>query len=162
MKAYKIRVNNEDHSKAVQDWLFEEGYRWVMGEGDSYKHTKFSHLYAERGGYILCGNVEDCFLRDPNEELDMSHLDPHLCNPHLCKSESHHLGDVALLISILKEYYNEYQYALSRVERWREIAERDDIGDIALEEWKETAEKWHKDYLKAVELLCKQSVGGVK
>ena len=93
MKAIKIRINNPDHSHAVQEWLFRKGYKWA-GSGphaDRKTYAKFMFTGTNVEGVISAignenqpklANAADLeyFEHDPREEVDLSYLDPHLCS----------------------------------------------------------------------------------
>lgn len=61
----KIRVQDEDHSKRIQDALFDEGYTWSGNGRRVYQHTKEPALYAEEGTggdkYALFGSIGTFF-----------------------------------------------------------------------------------------------------
>lgn len=71
MKKFKIKIHNEDHSKAVQDRLFDLGYSW-------YTKGEYQHLYAtcflcENMRLMVC-NDEKGFVKDPLQELTLDDL----------------------------------------------------------------------------------------
>lgn len=47
----KIRIENEEHSKKVQDALFDEGFSWSASGIRDYKHTHCPSLCAEVGNH---------------------------------------------------------------------------------------------------------------
>lgn len=82
-KKMKMRINNSDHSKAVQEWLFEQGYQWG-GSYEGLQKTDKTLLYtgvADENtiGYGYC---EEFFSSHHNEEVNVQHLDPHLYTVH--------------------------------------------------------------------------------
>lgn len=79
MKAMKMKINNPDHSKAVQEWLFEQGYEWDDLSLDYPQFVEAPYLYTEDGS-ILYGDTAKGFVEDRSEEIDVSHLDPHIEN----------------------------------------------------------------------------------
>ena len=76
-RAMKFRVNNPEHSRVVQQVLFDLGYGWFIG-GKSVDHTNVPHIYAESTGVILNGEADGFFITDPGHEIDVSWMDPHL------------------------------------------------------------------------------------
>lgn len=79
----KIRVNNPDHSKAIQEWLFERGCEWRV-QDTIVKLTDSPFLYVGSSGEdyeITHGVTWEVFAKNPNEELALQHLDPHLQKP---------------------------------------------------------------------------------
>lgn len=84
-KKMKMRINNPEHSKAVQEWLFEQGYSW--GDGKRIKYTDSNYLFtnAHNNMGITHTNDEEEFKNIAYEEINVQHLDPHLYSVH--KSE---------------------------------------------------------------------------
>jgi hypothetical protein len=50
---YKVRIKNEEHSKRMQEWGLENGFKW-RGYETNVKHLDKSFLYFEKG-YIKYG-----------------------------------------------------------------------------------------------------------
>lgn len=72
MQDLKIRVNNEDESKEVQELFFELGFVWHCG-GSVIKNTdkKFLHLYNNKLFFGACGSD---FLEDDSKEITVPEL----------------------------------------------------------------------------------------
>ncbi len=71
MKAMKFRVENEQHSKAIQEALFGLGYHWnsYMNHMDqNVMNTSSEFLYCYEDGRITCGFEVDWFKSHTNEE----------------------------------------------------------------------------------------------
>lgn len=66
-KAMKFRVNNEEHSRQVQEKLFEMGYRW-WGAGPNVSHTGDPFIYTRKDGLLSAGNSESFFREHENTE----------------------------------------------------------------------------------------------
>jgi len=81
-KKMKMRINNPDHSKAVQEWLFDQGYAWFQRNNNTVQYPNRPYLYTTGGGELRCGSgghwTEESFVRDCRGEVDVQHLDPHL------------------------------------------------------------------------------------
>ena len=59
-KAMKFRVDNEEHSRQIQEALFDLGYRWYGGVSSvQYTHNKF--LFTDADGGVRRSDVEDHF-----------------------------------------------------------------------------------------------------
>lgn len=97
-KKMKMRINNPDHSKAVQEWLFDQGYKWA---GDSnIQHTDKDFLFTgtwNPKGVSYSTNDTNTFQDSKATEVNLQHLDPHLyhrsvspCNPAI---KSYHAKD---------------------------------------------------------------------
>lgn len=56
----KIRVASEEISVAIQEHLFEQGYRW-SSSGTKTAHTGSPYLYAKENGSITYGYDHDLF-----------------------------------------------------------------------------------------------------
>lgn len=69
-KAMKIRIKDEEHSRLVQEALFEMGYKWMLS-GEGAKYTNEPYVFAESDGTILhCDDIR-FFLRDAAEEVEL-------------------------------------------------------------------------------------------
>ena len=83
-KKMKMRINNPDHSKAVQEWLFEQGYEWSGNIPKQIQKTEATFLFT--GTYsplsITSSFQVDSFHNNEGTETDISHLDPHLYKVH--------------------------------------------------------------------------------
>lgn len=69
-KAMKIRIKDEQHSRLVQETLFEAGYRWSYGN-EEFRHTDKAFIYTEDNGYLLHGNLIGGFNADKSEEVEL-------------------------------------------------------------------------------------------
>lgn len=80
LKKMKMRINNPDHSKAVQEWLFEQGYKWSgLGVQD---YVRFLFINSHENREITYTPNEEYFERQDCEEINVQHLDPHLHIAH--------------------------------------------------------------------------------
>lgn len=53
LKNYKTRVQDEEHSKKVQEEFYRLGYNWSMNyENEKYLHTEMPFLFARDNGWI--------------------------------------------------------------------------------------------------------------
>jgi hypothetical protein len=59
-KNMKFRVSSPEHSKEIQEALFEMGYKWFSG-GEVVLHTEYNFLYTCDDGFITYRNVERNF-----------------------------------------------------------------------------------------------------
>ena len=59
-KAMKIRIKDEQHSRLVQETLFEMGYRWSHHDQEI-RYTDKAFIYTKHDGYLLYGNLVVCF-----------------------------------------------------------------------------------------------------
>lgn len=91
-KKMKMRINNPDHSKAVQEWLFDQGYFWDYNTDVKFHNTDSPVLFAStfNKGHLGYGADDGFYRAHPGEEVDVQHLDPHLytkqtspCNPSI-------------------------------------------------------------------------------
>lgn len=71
MKNMKFRVHNKAHSKAIQERLFELGYKWVVGD-TSIAHLECPFLFVDS-----YGNLTFSFWRESFDlcESDYTTLD---------------------------------------------------------------------------------------
>lgn len=97
-KKMKMRINNPDHSKAVQEWLFEQGYEWTISGSKVTQYFDNGYFYT---GSVLRKEISwtgedslEYFLSDPREEVDVSHLDPHLDSSEQMVSEATTIDNV--------------------------------------------------------------------
>ena len=66
-KNMKFRVSSPEHSKEIQDALFEMGYKWASGNKEVlYTHESF--LYTDDIGTIMMGSLEDTYKDSPEQE----------------------------------------------------------------------------------------------
>lgn len=77
----KIRVNNPDHSKAIQEWLFERGAEWRTTKSFNNLESKFLFVGTFNAGELTYSDSYQHFQDSSHEELDLKHLDPHLQKP---------------------------------------------------------------------------------
>jgi len=131
MNPCKIRINNEDHSKAVQEYLFEQGCRWnTLGNCVGYQDSDYLFVGTIFEGEITMGDTQGYFDRHKSPELDLSHLDPHL------KPKGNPMNSLALLRQAqehLLEAENAYENATFELEKAKEGYR------VALEAFKEEA-----------------------
>lgn len=82
-KKMKMRINNPEHSKAVQEWLFEQGYGWCSGHTTA-KHIdeKFIFTGTFSKSELTMSSSHDNFQSSDAEEINVQHLDPHLFTAH--------------------------------------------------------------------------------
>ena len=68
-KNMKFRVRNEEHSKQIQEALFELGYYWRI-YGSEVKHTAATHLYTSSTGELDWSVMESSFLNQAFPEFE--------------------------------------------------------------------------------------------
>lgn len=68
MKDMKFRVKSEEHSKAIQSWLFEHGYSWFKC-GKDFRYTDKQFLFAYTDKSIMQSDDEGHFLTHSNTEV---------------------------------------------------------------------------------------------
>ena len=69
-KNMKFRVYSPEHSKEIQEALFEMGYKWNGHcEQSLLEHTNFNFTYTDEGGSILHGSWEPTFNQDTSDEF---------------------------------------------------------------------------------------------
>ena len=133
MKPIKIRINNPDHSHAVQEWLFGQGYKWPGVHPHEVRQRNARFIYTStftEEDLSARGNTNDTdhncavqlrfFENDPREEVDLSHLDPHLCS-----SVDHSRAKFANLSRRLRSLDDNIEWHMNQ--RSMMIAERDQI-----------------------------------
>ena len=76
-RAMKFRVNNPEHSRVVQQVLFDLGYDWAAGAKFG-GEDKGPHLFADASGKITCCLRGGPFREHHGLEIDVSWMDPHL------------------------------------------------------------------------------------
>lgn len=59
-KAMKFRVDNEEHSRQIQEALFELGYSWCTGSKEV-KYTLYKFLFTSEQGSIKFSDDEEYF-----------------------------------------------------------------------------------------------------
>lgn len=69
-KAMKIRIKDEEHSRLVQETLFEAGYRWLHYDQEI-RFTDKAFIYTKNDGYLLHGSLIGCFNEDKSEEVEL-------------------------------------------------------------------------------------------
>ena len=69
-KAMKIRIKDEEHSRLVQETLFEMGYRWLHYDQEI-RFTDKAFIYTKNDGYLLHGSLIGCFNEDKSEEVEL-------------------------------------------------------------------------------------------
>ena len=72
MKNIKIRVKNPEHSKKIQEKLFEMGYQWPFGEDNQvFSYVTRQFLFANSEGFITYGNTLIEFLKVRHPEVEL-------------------------------------------------------------------------------------------
>lgn len=84
-KKMKMRINNPEHSKAVQEWLFGQGYSWVDGKRIKYTDSNYLFTNVHNNMGITLTYNESEFKSIEYDEINVQHLDPRLYSVH--KSE---------------------------------------------------------------------------
>lgn len=69
----KFRVKDEAHSKAIQDALFAEGYRWFGRDGYYATHAK--HLFASSSNNTITYADEDVDYFDNHDNVEHELVD---------------------------------------------------------------------------------------
>lgn len=69
-KAMKFRVENEEHSKLIQEHLFSLGYKWFP-KCSTVKHTEKKYLATYTNGRIAQTNSLDSFLSEDSIEYKL-------------------------------------------------------------------------------------------
>jgi hypothetical protein len=64
---YKVQIKNKEHSKIMQKWAFQNGFKWFHS-GMGILHINKPYLYFENGG-ILFGENEEGFYKHSNIEI---------------------------------------------------------------------------------------------
>ena len=67
-KAMKIRIKDEQHSRLVQEALFEMGYGWPE---QVVSYTNKAFIYTEDSGCLLHGNLIESFNAEEAEEAEL-------------------------------------------------------------------------------------------
>lgn len=70
-KAMKIRIKDEQHSRLVQETLFEMGYRWWSHCDQDIRYTDKAFIYTKNDEYLLHGSLIECFNADKAEEVEL-------------------------------------------------------------------------------------------
>lgn len=70
---YKFRVNSPEHSKEIQNALFDLGYDWRMGGDKTYRHVYDEFLFCDdvhtyRNKSISFCSTEEFFVNNENTE----------------------------------------------------------------------------------------------
>ena len=73
MKDLKFKVKNEAHSKAIQERLFELGYRWMVN-GRKPSHLSQPYLLTNTYSQITYGETHECYSTDPRAETTLDEL----------------------------------------------------------------------------------------
>lgn len=72
MKDMKFRVHSPEHSKAIQEKLFELGYEWAM-TGYKINSSNMGFVYA-REGVMIHGNGSEAYINSPLPETTLDDL----------------------------------------------------------------------------------------
>lgn len=74
MNEMKIRINNQGHSKQVQEALFWLGYHW-FGSHNTILYTESASLYTDSSGFITHSSLDKVdinnFYEDPVQEYTL-------------------------------------------------------------------------------------------
>lgn len=72
----KFRVKDEEHSKMIQQALFELGpdVGWAMERSKEARYAGFPYLYLEADGKLLHGSIESTFQDDPADEYQVEQV----------------------------------------------------------------------------------------
>ncbi len=71
-KIMKFKVSSPEHSKEIQEALFEMGYKWNGHHKQSLlEYTNYSYIYTDEEGIILYGSWEPTFVQDLSEEYTL-------------------------------------------------------------------------------------------
>ena len=71
-KNMKFKVKSPEHSKEIQEALFEMGYKWSGHHKQSLlEYTNYSYIYTDDEGIILHGSWEPTFVQDLSEEYTL-------------------------------------------------------------------------------------------
>ncbi len=73
MKAMKFRVESPEHSRQIQERLFEMGYSWSSGK--KVAHIDKKYLYTN-GSTIELGNMDCVFINKNQTETTLSDISP--------------------------------------------------------------------------------------
>ena len=74
MKNLKIRINNEQHSEAVQRRLFEMGCKGWFSGGKIVQYKEKEYLYVYESGHISYGDNESYFNEHEHTEVTLEQL----------------------------------------------------------------------------------------
>ena len=82
LRAMKFRVNNPEHSRVVQQVLFDLGYNWAegakFGGEDNGPYILAPYVLADASGKITYGILGGAFREHDGLEIDVSWMDPNL------------------------------------------------------------------------------------
>jgi len=88
MKAMKFRVKNEEHSKAIQERLFEMGYRWEYDGNGTLIPDGVKGIYAHTDGCLSFSILGDNFNNKPHLECTLDDLYSPIADDHIYKLET--------------------------------------------------------------------------
>ena len=71
-KAMKFRVENEEHSKKIQEYLFSLGYRWDNCSVAKLINSKY--LYTCSQGFLWYGSNKDLYEKYCNKEYKLKEV----------------------------------------------------------------------------------------
>ena len=72
MKNIKIRVKNEEHSKAIQKRLFELGVRWCNKDTKKALYTTLPYLFSD--GRFLTYSDDNKFFNNHDRDWETNNL----------------------------------------------------------------------------------------
>ena len=141
MPGMKMRINNPEHSKAVQEWLFSQGHSWWSGKKVQHVEARFLHTENEVGSScITYHDSEHFFEKSEHTALDVSHLDPE--GPKATEVILCHDTDLAELMSEFKGLSEAIEKSETNRRAW--VSQRNqlvrDINEQLPEGWKLEAE----------------------
>ena len=73
-KAMKFQVKSPEHSRNIQEKLFEMGYKWY-GDGQKVKNITSPYLFSTFDGFLRHRpDIEYSFENDTNDEYELKEL----------------------------------------------------------------------------------------
>lgn len=75
-KAMKFRVENPEHSRQIQERLFEMGYKWMGSTYPKIGDMSSLFLFTNDQGFITHQNDINWFNKRPNTETTLSDISP--------------------------------------------------------------------------------------
>lgn len=106
MKNFKIRVKSPEHSKLIQEKLFEMDYKWGQGKIVSYTDKPF--LYVQQNGrHLTYGVMENEFICNSDDYTELE----------LVEKISYDLKEIKKIVKVgnLSYYEDELANALKNI-----------------------------------------------
>lgn len=135
VKNMKFRIKDEEHSKKVQDFLLNLGYRWGRGFTETFI-PRAKYIYTNKNSQIT-GSVTSSddayqyFLRHENEEYQLKETISYSLEEVKPKSK---IGDLTVKVN-LELTVNGEKVSLNSLE---EVINKHKVTDpISFKEWKE-------------------------